>query len=315
MSRLLITGDTGLLGSAVVRHALREHAVYGISRVSNEGSHGWAHAPVDLLDESTTSRLFEEVRPHVIVHCAAATDVEQCEQDPRAARALNAGATGRLAAWAAQTGTQFVYVSTDSVFDGTRGRYREEDPPNPLNAYGRSKAAGERVTLERHPDALILRTNFFGWNRGAKPNIGRWAVGRLMRGEPLGAFADVRFSPLFVEDLAKLVLDLAARNAKGIFHVAASDSCTKHEFACRLGHALRLNTSNVKPILLEDASFRAKRPRDTSLDAAKCAKFLGRGVPSVQQGIAAFAKTLSMNSGMQSENNSRVEGPIALSAR
>lgn len=299
MSRLLITGDTGLLGSAVARHALREHAVYGISRARDEGSHSWVHAPVDLLDESTTSRLFEEVRPHVIVHCAAATDVEQCEQDPRAALALNVGATEQLAGWAAQNDAQFAYVSTDSVFDGVRGGYREEDLPNPLNAYAGSKAAGERVTLERHPDALILRTNFFGWNHGAKPNFGRWAVGILIRGGPLEAFADVRFGPLFVEDLAKLILDLVLRNAKGIFHVAASDSCTKYEFARRLGHALRLNTSNVKPILLEDAPCRAKRPRDTSLDTAKCAKFLGRGMPSVQQGIAAFAKALSMNSAMQ----------------
>lgn len=314
MSTLLITGDTGLLGSAIAAQALRQFRVFGLSRTRSIASPGWTRRSVDLLNERVTSFL-EEVQPTAIVHCAAATDVEQCENDPAWAQALNAGATERLAHWAAQDRVKFVYISTDSVFDGLCGRYREEDSPRPLNEYARSKAEGERVTLKCYPEALIVRTNFFGWNQGGKTSIGKWIYERLAHGEPLPAFSDVRFSPLFVEDLARIVLDLTARDAKGTFHVAARDSCSKYEFALLIGRVFRFDTRNVRSTLLEDALFRAKRPKDTSLCVAKCEEFLGRKMPSVQEGIGKFAEALTASRREQAAGGDEVERTIMVNTR
>lgn len=293
MSRLLITGDTGLLGSAIATEALREFDVFGLSRTVSATSLEWKHKSLDLLDEEGTQRFLHEIRPRVIFHCAAATDVEQCEQDAARTHALNVGTTEHLSGWAGRNGVRFIYVSTDSVFDGIRGGYTEQDAPAPLNEYARSKAEAEKATLRSCPDALIVRTNFFGCNDRGKPNIGKWMYEQLVRGETLPAFTDVRFSPLYVEDLAKLVLHLTSRGAKGVFHVAARGSCTKYEFALLLGRALELDTARIKPCLLSDAQFRATRPGDTSLCAKECENFVGREMPTVQKGIERFAERLS----------------------
>lgn len=314
MRRLLITGDTGLLGSSIAAEALRQFDVVGISRAKPLTSPEWKHASLDLRDKDATMRLLEEIRPSCVIHCAAATDVEQCERDPAGTYSLNVVATEQLARWSARS-SKFVYVSTDSVFDGNRGGYREEDSPRPLNEYARSKAESERVTHRCDPDALVVRTNFIGWNKAGRPNLGKWFHDCLVRGEELPAFEDVRFSPLFVEDLAKLILELLARGAKGLFHVAARDSCTKYEFAHRLGRTLHLGTSQIIPSLLRDAAFRAKRPKDTSLCVGKCEERLGKQMPSVQGGIDNFVKALAANSCKQPCGKSEREGTAELNAR
>ncbi len=315
MRRLLITGDTGLLGSAIAAGAVRQFDVFGVSRAGPLVSPDWSHRSLDLLDSDATLELLEKIRPEGVIHCAAATDVEQCERDPAGTYALNVAATERLARWTAQSGVWFVYVSTDSVFDGDHGGYQEEDPLRPLNEYARRKMEGEKVTLRCCPDALIVRTNFFGWNKEGRPNFGKWIHERLVRREQLPAFEDVRFSPLFVKDLARLILELLARGAKGTFHVAARDSCTKYEFAHRLGRALHLATSRIIPTLLHDAGFRAKRPRDTSLCVRKCEEFLGKELPSVQDGIDRFVETLLAQSCEQSSGKSEIKGTAELNAR
>lgn len=293
MAKLLITGDTGLLGSSLAREALQFYQVVGASRATEAISASWEHKSIDLTDAEATLRYLDAIRPDFIVHCAAVTDVEQCEMQPAYARSTNVEATGRLAQWAGRNGARFTFVSTDSVFDGTTGRYREEELPRPMNQYARTKLAGEEISRVWRRDSLIVRTNFYGWNRNGKPNLGRWMFGKLFRGEELLAFTDVRFSPLFVNDLAKLILDLISRGAKEIFHVAAGDLCSKYEFALLLGQAFGLDTRNVKPILLEDFPFQARRPRNTSLAAEKCAQFLATTLPTVEQGMRAFARTLN----------------------
>ncbi|MGB6482870.1 MAG: SDR family oxidoreductase [Candidatus Acidiferrales bacterium] len=296
MAKLLITGDTGLLGSNLAHVTRQLHQVFGVSRATEAISGSWDHRSVDLTDGDATLHYLDKTRPDVIVHCAAVTDVERCEMQPAYAHAVNVEVTERLAQWAEKNGAQFTFVSTDSIFDGVAGGYREEDPPQPLNQYARTKLAGEEIVRRRCTNSLIVRTNFYGWNQSGKPNLGKWMHGKLLRGEPLMAFTDVRFSPLFVSDLAKLMLGLILRGAKGVFHVAASDLCSKYEFAFLLGKAFRLDTRKVESILLEDFPFQARRPRNTSLAVTKCAQFLGREMPTVEQGVIAFEKTLVTNS-------------------
>ncbi|MGC1107210.1 MAG: SDR family oxidoreductase [Candidatus Acidiferrales bacterium] len=302
MAKLLITGDTGLLGSNLAHAARRLHQVFGVSRATEAISASWDHRSIDLTDGNAALHYLDETRPEVIVHCAAVTDVERCEMQPAYAHAVNVEATEGLAQWAEKNGAQFTFVSTDSIFDGVAGGYREEDTPRPLNQYARTKLAGEEIVARACTNSLIVRTNFYGWNQSGKPNLGKWMHGKLLRGEPLMAFTDVRFNPLFVRDLAKLILSLISREAKGVFHVAARDLCSKYEFALLLGRAFLLDTRKVESILLEDFPFQARRPRNTSLTVTKCAKFLGRETPTVEQGVIAFEKTLVMN------NSARVEG-------
>lgn len=311
--KLLITGDTGLLGATLVSESLQaqSYEIFGSSRAALDTAAGWSHRSFNLIDASATLRYLNEARPDFIVHCAAATDVDQCEIQQTSASMINVDATEMLAQWSAKNGAQFTFISTDSIFDGALGQYREEDSPKPLNHYAWTKLAGERVAVRSCPDSLIVRISFYGWNTSGRPNLAKWLYGELVNGESLRAFVDVCFSPLFVNHAARLILDLVSHAAKGTFHVASRDSCSKYEFALLLGRELQLDTSKIQPILLEEIPFRAQRPRNTSLAAGKCAQFLGREMPTVKDGIRAFAKAIARCGRAQFEKN-RVQPQMEL---
>ncbi|MHB8540298.1 MAG: SDR family oxidoreductase [Candidatus Acidiferrales bacterium] len=292
MPTLLITGATGLLGSNLIRQAVGSYAVIGWAQSAANISAGCAVEYFDLTHTDLTLERLRELRPDVIVHCAAMTDVEQCEREPKIARAINVDATRTLAQWSAQHGAHFVFISTDSVFDGRCGHYGEDDEPAPINEYARTKLAAEKVARECHSDALILRTTFYGWSAGRKASLGEWMFKTLVRREPLAAFPDVRFNPLLVNDLARIILDMIARQAAGLFQAAARSECSKYEFALLIAEMFGFGAHEVRPTSVEDFGFHARRPKNTTLAVDKITQFLDREMPSVEEGLRSFKALL-----------------------
>ncbi|HLJ41186.1 MAG TPA: SDR family oxidoreductase [Candidatus Acidoferrales bacterium] len=295
MARLLITGVTGLLGSNLIWQAAESYEVIGWSRSCTAMPSGCAMDRVDLANVDITTRRLHERRPDVIVHCAAMTDVERCEREPDVARVVNVEATRILARWCAQHGARFVFISTDSVFDGSWGHYSEEDRPAPVNEYARTKLAAEAVVTGLLPDALILRTNFYGRNFKQKLSLAEWMLEKLARRERLPAFADVRFNPLLASHLGRIILDLIAHGAKGVFHAAARDECSKYEFALLIAKVFGLQADEARPELVGDFGFAAQRPRNATLAVDKISRFLGREMPSVEEGLQSFKQSLGID--------------------
>jgi dTDP-4-dehydrorhamnose reductase len=286
---LLVTGASGLLGANLVLAArARGHAVTALYHRRSVRFADVDARPLDLCDEGAVADLFHQVRPHTVVHCAAATAVDWCEDHPEEAHRLNAEAAGAVARGAAAVGARVAYVSTDSVFDGARGGYREDDAPMPVNTYARSKLAGEEEVRAALPGALVLRTNLYGWNAQKKQSLAEWVLGRLEAGEPVPGFTDVSFAPLLVNDLAETILDLLDRGAEGTFHLASSDACTKYEFARGVAEVFGYDPALVHPARSDSAAFRAARPRLTSLDPSRAAAVLGRPMPTVLEGLRRF---------------------------
>jgi dTDP-4-dehydrorhamnose reductase len=287
--RVLVTGASGLLGSTVTLLA-RERGM----RVTALYAHHLFHAegvdvrPLELEDEGALEGVLDEVRPRWVVHCAAATGVDWCEEHPDEALAINAGASGVLARAAARAGAQVAYVSTDSVFDGARGGYTEDDAPAPLNAYARSKLMGEVRVREALPGALLLRTNLYGWNAQPKQSLAEWVLERLEAGAPFPGFTDLVFAPLLANDLAEMILDLLGRGTSGTWHLASADACSKYDFARALAEEFGHDPALVTPARAADSGFRAARPRNTSLDASRAAAALGRPMPTIRQGLRRF---------------------------
>src|SRR5262249_13338015 len=154
----------------------------------------------DLAEARETRQLLRDVAPAAILHAAAITNVDLCEDEPMRADRMNRGSTSTLAEYAEATGARLVYVSTDSVFDGERGGYGESDEPNPVNEYARSKLRGEEAAAGA-TDHLVVRTNLFARNsRGT--GLVEWILRELVAGQPIVGFADVVFSPLRCADLA-----------------------------------------------------------------------------------------------------------------
>ncbi len=287
---IVITGLSGLLGSNLAHTCvaagfpasgiIHQHTVniLGVSQVAADLS-----AAYDLALEGVGERGF-------LIHCAAATNVDWCEQNEAKARLINVEATRRLASQATRSGWRFVYISTDSVFDGARGEYSEDDVPEPLNVYARSKLDGEQAALAEAPDALIIRTNFYGQNRAAKLSLAEWLLDRLSAGARIDGFADVIVSPLFVNDLASLILKLALTGQTGVFHLGASDHCSKYDFAMKIARVFGLDTSLVTRSSIQSFPLVAKRSLNTSLDTVKAARALGCKLPTVNEGIQRFRR-------------------------
>jgi len=289
---ILITGAGGLLGANLVADlARRGREVWAADCSWLPRLDGVRVAKCDFAVAEEALSLFMRLRPSSVIHCAAMTDVDRCESDPEETWRINVEMSGRLAALAAQIGSQFVYISSDSVFDGARGGYTEEDPVAPVNVYARSKFEGESAVRSFLPSALLVRTNIYGWNMQPKASLAEWILRRLETGLGLAGFQDVVFCPILVNDLGDLILEMLERRLTGLFHVAGSEACSKYEFAMRLAATFAFNQALVQPINIEDSQLRAPRPKNTSLSTARICGALGRPMPTVDAGLERL-KTL-----------------------
>lgn len=290
-----------MLGSCIARESLNEHEIFGISKESIPPAAHWQHRPLDLTDAASTLLFLTKVHPQIIIHCAALTDVEQCERNEIRAWAVNVDSSKTLATWASENDAQFVFVSTDSVFDGTRGHYRESDEPAPVNVYARTKLGAEEIVQSRCPNTLVIRTNFFGWSHSRRTGLAEWMLSRLARGAGFGGFTDVQFSPLFTRELAQSIMELIRRDARGLFHAGARDSCSKYEFAMELARVFQLDASIIRPVSVNESPFHARRPKDTSLATERISTFLGREMPSVSEQVQLMRRTIPLNEYLEAE--------------
>jgi dTDP-4-dehydrorhamnose reductase len=285
--RALVTGACGLLGSHVAAALSRECDVVGIDRHP-----WWGDVPIELREGDLRDRDFlraavADAAPQLLIHCAAMVDVDACEDQPEEAYAYNAEVTRGLARTVAPD-CLFVYITTDGVFVGDRPMRSEADLPCPRTVYGRSKLHGEwEVQLATH-NHLIVRTNFFGWSSGRKQSSAEWLYSALQEQRAITLFDDFFFTPLYVMDLVERLLQLAERRQRGLFHIVGRDRVSKYEFGLELAQAAGFSCANVKRGSIEDARFRASRPRDMSLDSVRMAQASGWDVPACRGGLHRF---------------------------
>lgn len=288
LPRMVVTGVSGLLGATFALAASRHFEIVGFYgrhpiRIPAGGSES-----IDLLTDRAVQKRLDEIGPDILVHFAAVTDVDRCEDHPEEAVALNIGATRSLARWAAANGCRLVFMSTDSVFDGRRGRYSEADTPKPVNQYACTKLASEQVVRDLVPDHLVVRASIYGWNAQQKYSLAEWILQRLEAGQSFTGFSDVVFAPLLANTLADIMLALLDRRASGTFHLASANAISKYDFALAIAELFQLPTNLVTRSMFADAGLRAPRPLDTSLCADKACRELELSPPTVLQDLHQF---------------------------
>lgn len=275
---VLITGARGQLGRVTVEAARRR----GLHVV------GLGHAELPVEDAAVVQQAFATIRPALVLHCAAWTDVDGCERDPARATLVNADGTARVADACVRFGARLVYVSTDFVFDGTaRAPYRPEDPPNPISHYGASKLAGERHVLgHARADFHVLRVSWV-FGPGGR-NFPRAILDRARSGQPLQVVEDEVGSPSFTRDLAEAMLDLAAARAPGgVYHACNEGVISRHRFAediVRLA-GLRVAVGRMRATELVRP---ARRPAFSALDCGKLALVRGRTLPNYLDALERY---------------------------
>lgn len=289
MSVILITGASGLLGSNLARDYSAEHQVSGVFYRHRLALPGVKMIGADLTREELTRRVVGKVQPDLVVHCAAATDVDRCQDDEVWAHRLNVEMARHVAAVSADRQVPLIHISTDAVFDGRAGGYDEDSDPNPINVYGRSKLEGERAVRAAHEHALIIRTNLFGWNlRRDGKSLAEWFLASLAAGRSIPGFDDVSFSPLLVNDLGALLLELWSRGGQGTYHIGGKDCLTKYQFGRQLAFRFGHDPEAIERSSSEQAALTAPRPKQLCLNSAKVEAELGRSVPDLADGLDRF---------------------------
>tara|TARA_Y100000588_G_C14255554_1_gene925265 strand:- start:977 stop:1870 length:894 start_codon:yes stop_codon:yes gene_type:complete len=294
---IVVTGASGLLGSNISRTiALSSSEIVGIYNNNFIESKDFESIAIDLSDFTKTNELIRQLNPSHIIHCAALTDVDQCELEPQRAWSINADASKNLSMLADDVGCGFTYVSTDSVFDGNLGQYDEHDIPCPINNYARSKLAGERMVIQAYSKALIIRTNFFGTNHQIIPSTGlaNWVLTKLNARQAINGFRDVLFSPIFVEDLSELIINMIDVGVSGIYHVSGATQLSKYDFAVRLALKFGLPENLISPTSIDDSELAAPRPKNTTLSNNKIQEVLGKTMPELDAGLNRFKVSVSL---------------------
>lgn len=286
LTRILVTGASGLLGANLVLDWAADHQVIAISRSRRFQLSGVTSLASDLRLPSCVESLVR-ARPEVIVHCMAETRVDWAEQHPDETWQSNVEATRHVAQACRETAAHLVHMSTDSVFDGTNAPYAESDPPNPLNAYARSKAQAEEEA-RRVPGAAIVRCAIYGWNAQDKSSLAEWGLARLQQGLRVPGYVDAWFSPILANDLGKVMLAIIERRLRGTFHAGSRDATTKAAFlrgvATRFGH----DPSMVDDTVVTQGPDGARRPLDLRLDVSRTEQALGFQLPTVDEGLDRF---------------------------
>ncbi|MDH7515340.1 MAG: SDR family oxidoreductase [Bacteroidota bacterium] len=273
---ILVTGSAGFLGSNIVRlFQARGLQVTGTwHETPPEAREGTRWLRFDLRKGLSWYDAPRE-RIRAVIHCAAIASVEMCEREKELARAVNVEATRMLADWCADRGIDFIFISTDLVFDGTKGWYTEEDPVSPASWYAETKALAEEAARLHHPRSWIIRPSLcYGISRGSPGSFLSWTIGRLSRGETVDFYTNQYRTPVFAEDVAETARRILERRPPpGIYHAGGPERLTRYDIALLAARIFLGSTRGIRPALLERPSIPGGFD-DTSLDTAKARRDL-----------------------------------------
>lgn len=283
--RILITGASGLLGLNLALETTHRHTVFGTVNNHALRTDAFTVIQTDLLAPGAVEHLLESTQPEWVIHCAALANLDACETDPLLAQQLNTDLPRTLARHVARSGARLIYVSTDSVFDGLRGDYTEEDVPTPVGVYSRTKLNGELAVSEADPTAIIARVNLFGWSLTGNRSLAEFFFTNLSLGKQVMGFTDVFFCPLLANDLADIFIKMMEHHLSGLYHVVSSESLSKYEFGVRLAERFSLDGSLIVPTLVKQSGLKATRSPNLSLRSDKLAHALAEPLPNLSTGL------------------------------
>ncbi len=289
MRKVLITGGSGQVGSNLAFGLAQDFDVCSLYNRHQTNFAGCYNIKLDLTKREEVLKLVS-LQPEIIVHCAALTSFADCETNPGLAKLLNVEVTVNILELVKQSKAKLIYLSTDAVFKGDRGDYKENDFPDATSLYGKTKAEGEKVCLN-YENSLVLRINIFGKSYAQeKRNFIGNLLASLEKGESYGAFTDAYFTPLYIKYLTESIRKLINSDAKGIFHVTGSEKLSKYAFAKEVAKIFGYNEDLIKKSVVGNRIY----PRDISLKNNKLLGLINLKIPNVNEMINEFKQELEI---------------------
>lgn len=289
--KILITGANGFLGHYLVQQLLeKDFSVIatgkGECRLPYNGQKNFVYTEMDFADPFSVHDVFESIKPDMVIHAGAMSRPDACELNPMKTYVVNVEGTVQLLINAEEFKSFFLFLSTDFIFDGDTGMYKEDDAPSPVNYYGRTKMEAEDAVKDYEHDWAIVRTNLvYGKNHSGRENFLGIIKDKLEKGEEYNVVDDQVRTPTYVEDLAKGIVLVIEKRAKGIFHIAGMDMLTPYEMAIKTADYLGMDKSHLKKVTAASFSEPAKRPPRTGFVIDKAREQLGFNPISFEEGL------------------------------
>lgn len=296
--KVLITGSNGLLGQHLIPLFVADEryeviaAGRGVNRLPSQ--QGYTYESVNLRNTVSVQQLLEKHHPDIIIHAAAMTQVDECERNKDACWDTNVAATRYLIQAAEKYNAFFLFLSTDFIFDGLEGPYREDDAPNPLSYYGASKVAAERmIRNSKLPWSIVRTVLVYGTAIDMqRSNIITWVKNNLQQGKKIKVVDDQWRTPTLVQDLAEGCKLVADKQATGVFHISGSEMLSPYEMAVQTAQFFKLDLRLIEKVNAKSFVQPAKRPAKTGFVIDKAVQELGYQPRSFAEGLEIIAKEI-----------------------
>jgi dTDP-4-dehydrorhamnose reductase len=280
METVVVFGAQGFLGSYLVKSTSNYFEVYATNRARNMSSFEVGNKKSDLnqfkfySNEKSVLNVLSKIEPSIIFNVAAIANIEECALNPKLAYKTNAYLPEWLSKYTSSNYSKLVHFSTDSVFGQPGSLFTESEKPEPISTYGKSKLEGELKVLENDKNALIIRTNFFGWSQ-RKLSLFNYFYNGIKYNNQVNGYINSFFTPIYIEELIRVTLLLIKKNSSGLFHVTGNSRVTKYEFGQKIASALKVDKNIIKPSLLRNYSSETFRNYDISLNNSKVTQHIG----------------------------------------
>ena len=278
MSKILITGASGLLGASVSPYLCEAN-----HQIVKHGNSVHADVNCDLINHNATHKMLDKIRPEIIINLVALTNVDSCEKNPQQAYLINTKSVENIVEWIKKNPScHLIHMSTDQVYDG-EGPHKENELTL-INSYAYSKYAAELLALQ--VNATILRTNFFGYSYCiGRMSFSDWLLKVLHEKQEVKVFTDVKFSPLLTDTLCEMLAVVVKAPQCGVFNLGSKGGMSKANFAFELAKCFDLDSSNMKESLSLDLKFLASRPSDMRMDSSYFEETFEVDLPSLSSEI------------------------------
>jgi len=304
MEKVLITGSNGLLGQSLLDLFLdsNDYELVAVSRGGNRypTQKEFKYISIDLVNFDALEKVVLNEKPDYVINTAAMTHVDVCEDYKDGCDKLNVELVDRLVKLCSQLNSKLIHISTDFIFDGEQGFYKETDKPNPLSYYGESKLKSEQIITNSKIDYTILRTILvFGKVHDmSRNNIVLWVKKSLKEGKEITIVNDQFRMPTYVKTLAQACKVSVDKNVKGIFNISSNKLLSVFEIAEQIAEVFELDRTLIKPISTSTLNQKAPRPPKTGFNLEKSERELGLVFKSFKEELLLFKQDLALFVGL-----------------
>ena len=288
MLKVLITGASGMLGASLVKKWGDKYEVFATDKENFINSPAENFMPFDLLNASY-DELMNWSTPDVIIHCAAITNVDYCEENPEQAMAVNAESVNKFLIYGADA--RLIFISSDAVFPDGIHMVTEKDRTSPENVYGKTKETGEKYIKDFSGGHIAIRTTIVGKNiNPSYQGFVEWIVNSIKDGKEITLFKDVLFTPITTWHLTNELEWVIANDISGVIHIVGEEPISKYDFGKKICEGLGLNTKLIKKGSIDDVDFNAKRSKDQTMNSGYYRSLSNRLLPSIGETVNKIVK-------------------------